>query len=88
MEPPHAPESSHEPAAPAALEELEQAYQAGDFARVRRRAGELLAQPNLEPEIAAGARAQFARTGVGRTTWWTLAFAGALFCAIVGRYVL
>jgi hypothetical protein len=68
--------------------ELAQAYAQGDFARLRKRARELAADANAPERLREQAREQAQRVSVDVVTYGVLAFALALFCAIVARYAL
>jgi hypothetical protein len=70
------------------MRELEVAYAQGDFAHLRRRARELGADTSLPESARASARDWKARVSVDVAVYGMLAFAFALFCAIVVRYAL
>lgn len=68
--------------------ELETTYAQGDFARLRNRARELAADSSASDALRDNARAFQARVSVDVAVYVMLAFAFALFCAIVMRYAL
>jgi hypothetical protein len=70
----------------ARLDECTRAHAAGDFALVHKLAGEL--QQSSDAEVAAGARAFIARTGVDRTSLGVLALSLVFFLLVVRHYVL
>ena len=70
------------------VRELENAYAQGDFARLRKRARELAADSSASDALRDNARAFQARVSVDVAVYAMLAFAFALFCAIVMRYAL
>jgi hypothetical protein len=68
--------------------ELREAYAQGDFARVRTRARALSADASQSEPVRASAREWLERVSVDVVVYALLAFALALFCAIVLRYAL
>ena len=66
--------------------ELREAYERGDFARVRSRALELLRDAAAPPERRELAERYRARVSGDVVVYLVLGFALALFCAIVLRY--
>lgn len=64
------------------------AYAQGDFALVRTRARALADDETAPAEVREQARAWSARVSVDVVVYGMLAFALALFCAIVLRYAL
>lgn len=68
--------------------ELETAYAQGDFAHLRARARELAADETAPTAVRAHAREWLERVSVDVVVYAVLAFALALFCAIVMRYAL
>jgi hypothetical protein len=68
--------------------ELSAAYAQGDFARLRARARELAADANAPGTTRERAREWSERVSVDVVVYAMLAFALALFCAIVVRYAL
>jgi hypothetical protein len=81
------PEPATEPSASDAREhELSTAYAQGDFAQVRKRARELAADENAPAALREQARDWATRVSVDVVVYAMLAFAFALFCAIVLRY--
>ena len=68
--------------------DLAEAYARGDFARVRTRARELADDEQAPVEVREHARGWSARVSVDVVVYAMLAFALALFCAIVLRYAL
>lgn len=68
--------------------ELEEAFAQGDFARLRKRARELSADASAPDSLRKLARESSARVSVDVAVYAMLAFAFALFCAIVMRYAL
>lgn len=83
------PETDPEQAVPNEREhDLAMAYARGDFAHVRERARELAGDESAPAEVREQARAWSARVSVDVVVYAMLAFALALFCAIVLRYAL
>jgi hypothetical protein len=70
------------------VRELEVAYAQGDFGHLRRRARELAADASAPDSSRRTAREWNARVSVDVAAYGMLAFAFALFCAIVWRYAL
>ena len=70
------------------LRELEAAYVAGDFARLRRSARTLLAREGVDAETAAQARAYADRIRVDPITLGMLAFSALLFLTLTLRYAV
>jgi|GEM_PF-5636436 len=68
--------------------ELEVAYAQGDFGHLRRRAREIAADASAPDSSRQAAHAWKARVSVDVAVYGMLAFAFALFCAIVVRYAL
>jgi hypothetical protein len=68
--------------------DLAAAYAQGDFAHLRTRARELAADEQAPAEVRERARAWSARVSVDVVVYAMLAFALALFCAIVLRYAV
>lgn len=68
--------------------ELELAYAQGDFGHLRRRAREIAADASAPDAARQSARDWRARVSVDVAVYGMLAFAFALFCAIVMRYAL
>jgi hypothetical protein len=66
--------------------ELHEAYERGDFARVRSRALSLLRDAAAPPELRGLAERYRARVSGDVVVYLVLGFALALFCAIVLRY--
>jgi hypothetical protein len=66
--------------------QLDDAYEAGDFARLRKRAAEVLKDAAAAPADKQLARSWLARVAIDRSAWIVLGFALLLFCAIVARY--
>jgi uncharacterized protein YqhQ len=77
-----------EPASDARVHELEVAYAQGDFAHLRKLARALESDPSAPEPARASAREFRARVSVDVAVYGMLAFAFALFCAIVVRYAL
>jgi hypothetical protein len=69
-------------------DELAQAYAHGDFAHLRKRAREVAADASAPEALRKSAREWSARVSVDVAVYGMLAFAFALFCAIVVRYAL
>ncbi|HET8932493.1 MAG TPA: hypothetical protein VFN67_03590 [Polyangiales bacterium] len=67
---------------------LANAYAQGDFRHLRVRARELAQDDSAPPAVRERARAWSARVSVDVVVYAMLAFAFALFCAIVIRYAL
>jgi hypothetical protein len=65
---------------------LRAAYEAGDFARLRKLTAVALRDPSGDKPSRAHARKWLARVQVDPAVWWLLGCALALFCAIVLRY--
>jgi hypothetical protein len=70
------------------VRELQVAYAQGDFGRLRRRAREIAADASAPGSSRQSAREWRARVSVDVAVYGMLAFAFALFCAIVWRYAL
>ncbi|HTU58212.1 MAG TPA: hypothetical protein VMF89_07255 [Polyangiales bacterium] len=70
------------------VRELEVAYAQGDFAHLRKRARELSDDTSVPESARETARSFRARVSVDVAVSGMLAFAFALFCAIVMRYAL
>ena len=70
------------------VRELEVAYAQGDFAHLRKRARELAADSSASESARASGRDWKVRVSVDVAVYGMLAFAFALFCAIVIRYAL
>ena len=68
--------------------ELQNAYAQGDFARLRTRARALRDDANQPQTLRTLADHWLERVSVDVVTYMLLAFALALFCAIVWRYAL
>lgn len=68
--------------------ELRDAYARGDFAHLRKRARALAADTSSPESLRQLAREWSARVSVDVAVYAMLAFAFALFCAIVMRYAL
>ncbi|HET8935074.1 MAG TPA: hypothetical protein VFN67_16615 [Polyangiales bacterium] len=68
--------------------DLAAAYARGDFVHVRTRARALAGDENAPAEVREHARSWSARVSVDVVVYAMLAFALALFCAIVLRYAL
>lgn len=81
-------EANEEPLTPEVERELADAYAQGNFARLRARARELAADGSAPAAVRVEAREWLARVSVDVAVYGTLAFALALFCAIVVRYAL
>jgi hypothetical protein len=79
--------TAHDAAAPATREQLEAAYDSGDFAKLRREARRVLAHKEVDAPTREVARALLARTAIDRWTLAVLGFAALSFCVIVLRYV-
>ena len=69
-------------------QELRDAYAQGNFARLRARARALSSDASQPEATRSSARAWLERVSVDVVTYALLAFALALFCAIVLRYAL
>ena len=67
-------------------DELKNAYAQGDFARIRTRARALHDDPSQPEALRTQAERWLVRVSVDVVTYVVLAFALALFCAIVWRY--
>jgi hypothetical protein len=72
----------------ASARELELAYAQGDFGHLRRRVRAIEADASAPEPARQSARAWKARVSVDVAVYGMLAFAFALFCAIVMRYAL
>lgn len=77
-----------DPLATEPAHELEAAYVRGDFAQLQKRARELAADASASDSLQKLARDWQARVSVDVAVYAMLAFAFALFCAIVMRYAL
>jgi hypothetical protein len=73
---------------PEAAQELQAAYEAGDFARLRKLADAALRDASGDKASRALARTFLARVQVDPAVWWLLGCAFALFCGIVLRYAV
>jgi hypothetical protein len=82
------PKKAQAPAQDELTRELENAYAQGNFAHLRKLARELSADSSAPDSLRSSARSFSERVSVDVAVYAMLAFAFALFCAIVMRYAL